>query len=187
MSQNNPASLAIEDLVRCYYAAVTRLALSILDDGCAPDAAAESEDAAQETFIAAARSLADYRGSASPKTWLFAIAINVCRTRLRRRKARAVLVQTVGGLARLFSGAETPEQRVERTERDRELWSAVDALDEKHRLVILLRYVHDLSAGEIAQVLDTNEGTVHSRLHYARQQLAQVLKRSAVFQEAVTP
>jgi RNA polymerase sigma-70 factor, ECF subfamily len=186
MSQNNPASLAIDDLVRCYYAAVARLALSILDDGRAPDASDQAEDAAQETFIAAARSLSDYRGSASPKTWLFAIAINVCRTRLRRRKARAVLAQTVGGLVRLFGTVETPEQRVERSERDRELWSAVDALEEKHRLVILLRYVHELSAGEIAQVLETNEGTVHSRLHYARQQLAQDLKRSAVFQEVVS-
>ena len=174
----------IETLVHSYYAAVVRLCLSILDDGSAADAQDEAEDAAQETFIAAAKALENFRGEASPKTWLFSIAINTCRGRLRRRKTRRALAQAVEAVQRLFGGIDDPQQHAECAERDRVLWAAVDALDEKHRLVMLLRYVHNLPVSEIAAVLEINEGTVHSRLHYARQQLAGQLKRSAVFEEA---
>ena len=178
MQTNETPSSTVGDLVRCHYAAVARLALSILDDGD------EADEAAQETFIAAAKALDGYRGSASLKTWLFAIAINVCRSRLRRRKAQLALARALAGIQQLFGHVESPEQRAEENERDAALWAAVDRLDEKHRLVVVLRYVHELTASEIAQVLGISEGTVHSRLHYARQQLAATLRRSAVFEEA---
>ncbi len=177
MSSNENLSPDIDDLVRTYYGSVVRLAFSILDD------ADEAEDAAQDAFIAAARALGDYRGMASPKTWLFTIAINTCRGRLRRRKARRTLEQALAAVQNLLGGGEPAAQRVERTERDRQLWAAVDQLDEKHRLVVILRYVHELSAAEIAGVMQITEGTVHSRLHYARQQLVGKLRRSAVFEE----
>jgi RNA polymerase sigma-70 factor (ECF subfamily) len=80
----------------------------------------------------------------------------------------------------------SPEHAVETAERDHDLWAAVDSLDDKHRLVIALRYVHELPVAEIAQVLEINEGTVHSRLHYARRQLARQLRRSLVFEEVST-
>jgi RNA polymerase sigma-70 factor (ECF subfamily) len=179
MQTNEPSSSNVADLVRCYYAAVARLALSILDDGD------EADEAAQETFIAAAKAIDGYRGSASLKTWLFAIAINVCRSQLRRKKAQLALARALAGVQQLFSPIETPEQRTEENERDAALWAAVDRLDEKHRLVVVLRYVHDLTAAEIAQVLAVTEGTVHSRLHYARRKLARQLKQSAVFAEVV--
>ena len=60
-------------------------------------------------------------------------------------------------------------------EADRQLWQAVDALDDKHRLVVILRYVHELSTAEIAAALDISQGTVHSRLFYARQRLQEWL------------
>src|SRR5262252_3055193 len=69
---------AVTTLVKHYQPAVFRLALSILDDP------AEADEATQETFLAALRSLGTYRGGASLRTWLFAIAINFCRSRLRR-------------------------------------------------------------------------------------------------------
>jgi RNA polymerase sigma factor (sigma-70 family) len=50
----------------------------------------------------------------------------------------------------------------------------VDSL-EKHRLPVILRYVHELSVAEIAASLGTNEGTIHSRLHYARKKLLDCL------------
>lgn len=196
MQTKEHQSLFIEDLVLRYYPAVVRLALAILDDGSGryPDglpAVDEAEDVAQETFIAAARSLEDFRGSASPKTWLFSIAINACRSRLRKRKAQRRLVQMLGLAQRLFGQQGTPgqgaergvEQGVECDERDRQLWSVVNDLSEKHRLVVVLRYVHELDSAKIAEVLRISEGTVHSRLHYARQQLAEKLRDTAVFEE----
>lgn len=185
--QNDEALLPdMDDLVHAYYPAVVRLAISILDDGSSVDVLDEAEDAAQETFISAAKAMSAYRGSASLKTWLFAIAINACRSRLRRRKARRAMAKTLGALQRALGSQDAPEGAAVRSERDRQLWQAVDRLDEKHRLVVLLRYVQELPAAEIAQVLEITEGTVHSRLHYARRQLAIWLRRDAMFEEAET-
>ena len=85
--------LNIEHLVREHYSYIHRLALSILDD---PH---EADDAAQETFIAASRNLAGFRGDASPRTWLTAITVNACRGRLRKRKARQASAEYTPGAA----------------------------------------------------------------------------------------
>jgi RNA polymerase sigma-70 factor (ECF subfamily) len=158
-----------EHLVREHYAYIRRLALTILDDGNV-EAGAEADDAAQETFITAYRALAGFRGRASLKTWLTAIAVNTCRARLRKRKLRQALHATLRGL-HLSERLVSPEETAAQNETHRQLWQAVDSLDEKHRLPVILRYVHQLTVPEIAESLGTNEGTVHSRLHYARRAL----------------
>ena len=160
---------ALESLVREHYAYIRRLALTILDDGGA-EASAEADDAAQETIITAHRALAGFRGRASLKTWLTAIAVNACRARLRKRKLRRVLQSTLRGL-HLAQQMASPEEAAAQNEAHRHLWQAVDSLDEKHRLPVILRYVHELTVPEIAASLRTNEGTIHSRLHYARKAL----------------
>ena len=160
---------ALESLVREHYAYIRRLALTILDDGSA-DASAEADDAAQETFITAHRSLAGFHGRASLKTWLTAIAVNACRARLRKRRLRRALQSTLRGL-HLTQQVVSPEDAVTQNEVHRHLWQAVDSLDEKHRLPVILRYVHELTVPEIAESLGTNEGTIYSRLHYARKAL----------------
>src|SRR5688572_7577736 len=76
---------SIDELVVQYYDTLVHLATSVLGD------ASEAQDAAQETLIAAARALPRYRGESSLKTWLYAIALNVCRKHLRRRRARLML------------------------------------------------------------------------------------------------
>src|SRR3989304_7444732 len=81
------AAQALETLVGEYYPYIRRLALTILDDGRA-GAGADAEDAAQETFITAHRTLAGFRGDASLKTWLTSIAVNACRARLRKGRRR---------------------------------------------------------------------------------------------------
>jgi RNA polymerase sigma-70 factor (ECF subfamily) len=178
MLNPNPSFFDLDRLVSEYYPAVARLACSILNDED------EAQDAAQETFIAAVRASADFRGEASLKTWLFSIAVNQCRTRLRRQAAQRRMAQAVLAVQRLFGAVDSPENALERSDRDQQLWAAVDRLDEKHRLVVILFYVQELSAAEIADVLGVQEGTVHSRLHYARQQLARQLKRSVFLEEA---
>jgi RNA polymerase sigma-70 factor (ECF subfamily) len=163
----------IEALMMAHYASVRRLALSILND------AAEADDAAQETFLAASRAADDFRGQASPKTWLTAIAVNVCRGRLRKLGIRRRLQSVLESL-HLATGSEaSPERAALQGDADRRIWQAVDSLDEKHRLVVILRYVHDLNADEIAAALRTSQGTVYSRLHYARQRLRDLLDNPA--------
>jgi RNA polymerase sigma-70 factor (ECF subfamily) len=161
-------SLAIERLVQTYQQDVYRLALSILDD---PE---EADDATQEVFLAVLRSLDSFRGDSSFKTWLFSITINVCRSRLRRGKSRMKLSQVLQSLFR--SEQDQPESKAIQNEADKKLWQAIRALDEKHRIPIILRYYHDLPVNEIADMLGIPVGTVHSRLNHARKRLRVWLK-----------
>ena len=161
-------SLAIERLVQTYQGDVYRLALSILDD---PD---EADDATQEVFLSALRALESFRGRAAFKTWLFSITINVCRNRLGRGKSRGRL-QLI--LQNLFAHEQThPEKEAMQNESDAALWHAVHALDDKHRIPIILRYYHDLPVADIAEMLSIPTGTVHSRLNHAREKLRTLLK-----------
>ena len=161
-------SLAIERLVQTHQQDVYRLALSILDD---PE---EADDATQEVFLAALRSLDSFRGDSSLKTWLFSITINLCRSRLQKGKSRERLSQV---LQSVFRREQTrPESEAIQHEADSELWRAVHALDEKHRIPVILRYYHDLPIAEIAEMLGIPVGTVHSRLNHARERLRAQMK-----------
>jgi RNA polymerase sigma-70 factor (ECF subfamily) len=157
--------LNIEFLVREYYPYIHRLALSILND------IHEADDVAQDTFIAAHHSMSGFRYESNPKTWLSSIAINASRGRLRKRKVREILTNTLQAIHLLNNSPSSPELVALQNESDTYLWKLVDGLDEKHRLPVILRYVHDLNAAEIANILHISQGTVHSRLHYARRKL----------------
>ncbi len=157
--------LKVDQLLSQFYPYIHRLALSILDD------LNEADDVTQETFIAAHHALAGFRNEANPKTWLSAIAINASRGRLRKRKVRLVLLSTWHALHLMKNPPPSPEQSVIQSEADQTIWQAVDGLNDKHRLPVILRYVHELTVPEIALILHLNQGTVHSRLHYARKEL----------------
>ena len=163
-------SLAIERLVRTYQHEVYRLALSILDD---PH---DAEDATQDVFIAALRALGSFRGDASLKTWLFSITINVSRSCFQRRQRRSRLNQILESLFHLHSEQTHLEAHAVRDESDATLWRAVNSLNVKHRIPIILRYYHDLPVTEIAAALGVPPGTVHSRLNTARERLRMILK-----------
>ncbi|MGD0611366.1 MAG: RNA polymerase sigma factor [Anaerolineales bacterium] len=164
-------SSATEKLIQEYQKDVYRLALSILED---PD---EAEEGAQEAFIAALRGLDSFHADSSLKTWIFSITINICRTRLRRRRARERLKQIMNGLFYLQNkDNHPPEETVLQNEADARMQRAIRELGEKLRLPIILRYYHDLSTAEIAETLDIPQGTVHSRLNTARERLRRYLK-----------
>ncbi len=159
---------SIETLIHASYPAVYHLAVSILND---PH---EAEDAAQEALLAAVASLDRYRGDASFKTWLYAITINTCRGMLRKRRVRQSVQMALRSILPPAS-APTPEEAASQNDANRRLWAAVDSLDDKHRLPVVLRYAHDMPVMEIAAILGISEGTVHSRLHYAREKLQRLL------------
>jgi RNA polymerase sigma factor (sigma-70 family) len=160
-------------LVEAYYAYIYRLSLSILEDRF------EAEDAAQETFIQAIQKLDQYAPGTNLRSWLTTIAVNKCRDALRRRKARRGLLGRLQDL-HLLSGPEpSPEQAVSRQETFTSLSSAVQALDDRHRLVVILRYTHGLSIRETSEALGIPEGTVHSRLHSAVKRLQVMVDEEA--------
>lgn len=153
-----------------YYEPVYRLAFSLLGDP------AEADDAAQETFLQATLRLHQYRPGTSIKAWIMRIAVNASLGRLRRAKTRRQLQAVLNLLTMQARQSEpTPEETVIQREIRHQLRCAVDQLDEKHRIPVLLRYTLGMSVPEIAQALEINEGTVHSRLHYANQKLRQKL------------
>lgn len=123
-----------------------------------------AEDASQETFLRALRRLSGFRRQSSERTWLFAIAINVCRDMLRKPYHRKV--QPMADVV----VPQTSEQYLRVDERD-ELAAAIQSLPDKQRAAVLLHYYHDLSVPEVAHVLRVSRGTVSTHLMRARRAL----------------
>ena len=169
ISQVSPGDPRLcEALMGAYYNFVYSLAASFF---YAPD---DREDTAQEVFIRAALHIDRYQPGTSIKSWLAQITINLCRDRYRRARVRRRLLEVLKALSlQAAPPSPTPEEALIQSESQRKLKRAVDALDDKHRLPVLLRYQHGLSVPEIAHALDLSEGTVYSRLHYAHLKLRQ--------------
>lgn len=119
-----------------------------------------AEDAAQETFIRAWKSMDKFKGDASPRTWLTRIAINVCRNVRRTAWFRRIDRRIAPEELPLSSPAE-----------DRTLLLTVHQLPEKYKQVIILRYYHGLSLDETARVLGISRSAAHHRLQKALKQL----------------
>jgi len=167
---------AIEQLICEYQTGIFRLALSILDDP------AEANEVTQDAFISILGAMGNYKEKSSFRAWIYTITLNLCRSRLRKRKTLERLRNTLSTIFRILSQKPlSPEEAVIQNEKDAALWSALNGLGEKHRIPIILRYFQELSTFEIAEILEINEGTVHSRLHYGREQLRIELEKHAGF------
>jgi RNA polymerase sigma-70 factor (ECF subfamily) len=162
--------LAIGALIRRYQNYVFRLCFLVMRSE------QDAEDMTQETFIRAFRALPRFevREGASFEAWLYRIAVNACRSRMRR-KWYQVLPWPSPAPDVVAEPEAQPDRRVIKDERRNEILEAIDSLGEKHRLVVILRYYAGLSNEEIAQTLSIPSGTVRSRLHTARQRLKAVL------------
>jgi len=73
------------------------------------------------------------------------------------------------------TGTTRLEETVLQNEVDATVWAAIQALDDKHRIPMILRYYHHLPVSKISSILGVKEGTVHSRLNKARQRLKAAL------------
>jgi RNA polymerase sigma-70 factor (ECF subfamily) len=162
--------LAIEVLVRRYQNYVYRLCYLVMRSE------QDAEDMTQETFIRAFRALPRFeiREGTSFEAWLYRIAINACRSRMRR-KWYQVLPWPEPAPQLVAEPEEQPDRVLIQGERRDRLLEAIDSLGEKHRLVVILRYYAGLSNEEIARTLNIPSGTVRSRLHIARQRLRELL------------
>jgi RNA polymerase sigma-70 factor (ECF subfamily) len=161
---------AFEELVIAYQHRVFGVALRMLGSR------AEAEEAAQEVFLRAHRAIADFRGDAKLSTWLYAIASRLCMNRLASGERR-LLREGEETLARIPSGHASPDDELERSERDAALHRAIAELSDERRMVVVLRDLEGLSYEEIAAALDLELGTVRSRLHRARMDLKEKLER----------
>jgi RNA polymerase sigma-70 factor (ECF subfamily) len=157
----------------------------------------------QEAFYRAYRNFDQLNAKGKFYPWFYQILRNLCFSHLRRRRVRRAKELRIddGGLRIGDSGTNPqsglcnpqsdemadqfdPEVVAERNETKDRLWRAISRLDEKHREVIILRHFQNLSYEEMAKVLFCNQGTVTSRLFYARQQLKELLDHEKGGQES---
>jgi RNA polymerase sigma-70 factor (ECF subfamily) len=155
---------AFESLVRSRMNAIYRLDLAILGDD------ADAADAAQETFIAAWRNLANLRDPERFEAWLQRVSVNACRMIRRSRGRRLVREMPMAELEAAGSGLAVPQTP------DRDVLNrALVRLSHDHRAVLALHHAEGRPVKEIASVLGIPEGTAKSRLFKARAALEKAL------------
>lgn len=159
---------ALGELYERHKAQVYRTALAITrDEGAA-------EDILQETFLRI-YTYADRIDESLPfEPWLYRVTVNLAYSWISRVKRwlnslQASLDRWVLPIQRY------PEKAAEKHEQWQVLQQAIDSLPPAHRVVIILFYLEELSLKEIAYVVDVPEGTVKSRLYYARENLRKAL------------
>jgi RNA polymerase sigma-70 factor, ECF subfamily len=155
---------AFAELVTRYQTAVYNLAYRMLGD------AGEAEDAAQEVFLRIYRRLATYDADHRFSTWVLSIASHYCIDLLRRKRPWLVPLENISNWMR--ARTRGPEAAALAVEQQDIVRSLLAKLPEHYRLVLLLRYWHDLGYEEIAQVVDLPVSTIKARLHRARNALA---------------
>lgn len=133
-----------------------------------PEAALD--DVVQDVFLVVARRLAEFRGEASARTWLFAIALRVVREHRRSTFRHLRRAQALAD-----SQPQTSSDPIARSDARRTLQRALDRLDDDRRSVYVLAELEGLTAQEIAEGLRVNINTVYSRLRSARAQLERAL------------
>ncbi|MSP16697.1 MAG: sigma-70 family RNA polymerase sigma factor [Myxococcales bacterium] len=141
---------------------------------------AEAEDVAQEVFVTVFKTIDQFRGESKLSTWLYRVAVNHCKNRLKylaRRHDReradledaAYLPAAAGaGQAAHTARTATPERALAEAETERLVQREIAELDPEHREVVILRDLEELSYEEICVITGLPEGTVKSRLHRAR-------------------
>ncbi|MDR2432135.1 MAG: sigma-70 family RNA polymerase sigma factor [Puniceicoccales bacterium] len=140
-------------------------------------------DITQEVFIKAFRGIKNFNGKSAFFTWLYRIAINtsitqINKTRLRRFFSLEILdaENTQEACPEYFVGMDNASKSLFLKELQENLNIALQKLSNKHRSVVVLCEIEGLSSAQAAFVLKCSEGTVRSRLHYAKEQLKSYLQ-----------
>ncbi len=159
LNERDDREKRLESWINTYGTSILRTCLVCLSD------LKEAEDAMQETFLKAWRSMEqfEHRNGASEKTWLIRIAMNVCRDIKRTRWFRHVdMSLALEDLPEVFTMVE-PE--------DHALMIDVMRMPDKYRRPFLLHFYHALPLSETAEILGLSKSTVYNRLEKAKQLL----------------
>ena len=167
---------AFEEIMRKHNRMLFRTARAILRDD------AEAEDALQEAYVQAYRSMDTFRAESKLSTWLARIVANEALMRLRKETRRAEIVPiqpvaTVQDLEQIMDvdRNNAPDAAAERRQMRRVLESQIDALPDTYRAVFMLRAVEELSVEETSAVLGLPPATVRTRFFRARSMLREML------------
>jgi RNA polymerase sigma-70 factor (ECF subfamily) len=161
---------AFGELYRAFEGDVLRLCRRLL--GSPEDA----EDAAHEAFLRARKGLDRYALGRPFRPWLLGIASHLAIDRLRRRRTeRRLFPPEELGPEELAADAPSPLQREIDADRRRRLLAAIDALPERYRVPLVLRYYAELEIAEIAELLEVTRNQVATLLFRARRRLRSAL------------
>ena len=173
---------AFNELVQAYEQRVFRLLLRMLGRRD------EAEDMAQEVFVQVFKAISTFRGDAKLGTWIYRIAVNLCKNRMkylsRRHSGEQDELEPVAERAQLneakgvtFGETSRPDHMLEGLQLERIVQDCIAELDPDFREVLVLRDVEDLSYEELCEVTGLPDGTVKSRLHRARNMLKTAVER----------
>lgn len=165
---------ALGKLYEAHHIAVRGFAQRLVGD------AEVAEDMVHETFLSLPKTLRRFRGDASLRSFLIGVALNharhYVRAAARRRKAMAKLAQHVSDGVEGEVVAPSPAQALQQGRLAAHLWRALDDLSLDHRAVFVLSELEQHSCAEVAALVGASEGTVRSRLFYAKQKLRERLR-----------
>ena len=143
----------------------------------------DAADLTQETFVKAFRSISKFKRKSSFFTWLYRIGVNLTLTFLKRKRNRKFFSfeqffgdsLNEGQKGELASNEINSAKSTMLNELHEKLNEALSRLSDKHRTIVILYEIDGLSHKEISQIMKCTEGTVRSRLHYAKIQLQSML------------
>ncbi|WNG52506.1 sigma-70 family RNA polymerase sigma factor [Archangium minus] len=168
---------AFEALVRAHQDRLYDFCVRMLGDR------EEANDLVQDIFVSAHQHLAKFREDSRLSTWLFRIGKNHCINRLKYLKRRGrgrseeYGEQNEGALAELLGSSPGPDAALESAREQARVQWAISQLDPEPRMLVALRDIEGLSYEEIVDITELPLGTVKSRLHRAREKLADLLGR----------
>lgn len=157
---------ALEELLERHQAQIYRFGMKMCRD---PEDAA---DVLQDTLLAMARGVRDFRGASSLSTWLYSVARSFCIKKRRRSRFApqqpSLDMTVVQEAAQLADPGRSPDEELAKKQFEQALEQAIAALDPMYREVLILRDIESLTAAEVAEVLGITVQAVKSRLHRAR-------------------
>lgn len=175
---------SFERIVFAYQQKVFNLAYRLLGER------EEAEDLTQEVFVNVFRHISKFQGKSQFSTWIYQVTMNHCRNRfkyLKRRYHHATeslddpLQTSEGEIDKdLPDEGDIPEDVLYRQQIQGMVQVALGKLQEDHREVVVLRDIQEFSYQEISDVLGLPEGTIKSRLHRARLELRETLRRLGI-------
>lgn len=167
---------AYDELIRRYQRKIYQLVYNMTSNR------EDAEDLTQDVFVKAYKVLSYFKGESSFYTWVYRIAVNQTINYLKKRNRRAAMslddmdqaVERDPDYVELRA-RESTVREVSLSELQKRLNEALQNLSEKHRAVVVLHDIQGIQKEEIGRMLGCSEGTVKSRLFYARKELQQYL------------